>query len=174
MKIIYSRNTSIDQIISSFNDGDYIIISGKPGTGTITLGTQILANIAVKNGNHVQYISLKNEVDTIVNDLKKQAMDMYGINITDTTDSPFLIDTVTAFQPSISIIDLFINKRKDSNCKIAFIDCLTLINHPEGIKAISEQLRTFAKENGIMIMAASTTPLEISKELNPDVLIFTD
>lgn len=174
MKNIFSRNTSVDQIVSSFNDGDYIIISGKPGAGTITLGTKILTNIAIKNKNHIQFISLKDGADTIINDLKKQAMDMYGIDITETTDSPFMIDTVTAFQPNISVINLFINNRKDSNCKIAFIDCISLINHPEGIKAISEQLRTFAKENGIMIMAASTTPPEMSKELNPDVLIITD
>lgn len=148
-KTVQTNQTVINSVINGIEKKSYIVIAGMPGQGTLTLADGILSCLADKHNIPVAYIALKD------------APSIQHANI-----------HVETGLSDIGQIGEAIGRQKNENdIRLAFIDCLDLIGHPEGILALSEKLKTLASTEQVGVMAVSNSTLEASGKLNPEMLL---
>lgn len=136
-------------ILNGIEKKSYIVIGGMPGQGTLTLAERNLSSVAEKHNIPVAYIALKN------------APSGQHANIHVEAGSSNLEQITEAIR----------RQKKENDIRLAFIDCLTLIEYPEGIPALSEELKKMAGAEQVAVMTVSPSTLEASEKLNPDILM---
>ena len=168
----------LDQLTTGFQDGDLIIIAGRPGMGKTSLALNMMRNAAIDSKKKIGFFSLEmaNEqlamrllcsearVDSNLvrrGDLPKSQYKNLSLAVGPLSKSDIYLDDT----PALSILELRAKARRlknDVNLDMIIVDYLQLMQGPKGaesrqqeIATISRSMKALAKELEIPIVALS-------------------
>ena len=168
----------LDQKTTGFQDGDLIIIAGRPGMGKTSFALNMMRNAAIDNKKKIGFFSLEmaNEqlamrllcsearVDSNLvrrGDLPKSQYKNLSLAVGPLSKSDIYLDDT----PALSILELRAKARRlknDVNLDMIIVDYLQLMQGPKGaesrqqeIATISRSMKALAKELEIPIVALS-------------------
>ena len=168
----------LDQKTTGFQDGDLIIIAGRPGMGKTSFALNMMRNAAIDNKKKIGFFSLEmaNEqlamrllcsearVDSNLvrrGDLPKSQYKNLSLAVGPLSKSDIYLDDT----PALSILELRAKARRlknDVNLDMIIVDYLQLMQGPRGaesrqqeIATISRSMKALAKELEIPIVALS-------------------
>lgn len=175
-KIIYSGYPSLDQITGGFEDGDLIILAGRPGMGKSALGVSIALKLAKENIG-VLIISLEMSQEQVArriianlgslnvtklkyNSLSSQAeVEFFQKAVERADELPIFLNDEGAI--TLAKIKYEIKKHVKKGVRLVMIDYIQLIKHQarggmtEKITDISNGLKAMAMEFGVVILGLS-------------------
>lgn len=169
----------VDMVTSGFQNGDLIIIAGRPGMGKTAFGVSMMFNMSINFNIPIGFISLEMTKSQVVMRLQSIMMnmrfpDLRNGNLND--DQKSLLDenvrklkSVTAYiddTPTMSIVQMrakAMNMVKNHKVKMIMVDYLQLMtgvnkwnqNREQEVSTISRGLKALAKELNIPIIAFS-------------------
>ena len=168
----------LDQKTTGFQDGDLIIIAGRPGMGKTSFALNMMRNAAIDNKKKIGFFSLEmaNEqlamrllcsearVDSNLvrrGDLPKSQYKNLSLAVGPLSKSDIYLDDT----PALGILELRAKARRlknDVNLDMIIVDYLQLMQGPRGaesrqqeIATISRSMKALAKELEIPIVALS-------------------
>ena len=168
----------LDQKTTGFQDGDLIIIAGRPGMGKTSFALNMMRNAAIDNKKKIGFFSLEmaNEqlamrllcsearVDSNLvrrGDLPRSQYKNLSLAVGPLSKSDIYLDDT----PALSILELRAKARRlknDVNLDMIIVDYLQLMQGPRGaesrqqeIATISRSMKALAKELEIAIVALS-------------------
>jgi len=168
----------LDQKTTGFQDGDLIIIAGRPGMGKTSFALNMMRNAAIDSKKKIGFFSLEmaNEqlamrllcsearVDSNLvrrGDLPKSQYKNLSLAVGPLSKSDIYLDDT----PALSILELRAKARRlknDVNLDMIIVDYLQLMQGPKGaesrqqeIATISRSMKALAKELEIPIVALS-------------------
>ena len=168
----------LDQRTTGFQDGDLIIIAGRPGMGKTSFALNMMRNAAIDSKKKIGFFSLEmaNEqlamrllcsearVDSNLvrrGDLPKSQYKNLSLAVGPLSKSDIYLDDT----PALSILELRAKARRlknDVNLDMIIVDYLQLMQGPKGaesrqqeIATISRSMKALAKELEIPIVALS-------------------
>ena len=168
----------LDQLTTGFQDGDLIIIAGRPGMGKTSFALNMMRNAAIDSKKKIGFFSLEmaNEqlamrllcsearVDSNLvrrGDLPKSQYKNLSLAVGPLSKSDIYLDDT----PALSILELRAKSRRlknDVNLDMIIVDYLQLMQGPKGaesrqqeIATISRSMKALAKELEIPIVALS-------------------
>ena len=168
----------LDQLTTGFQDGDLIIIAGRPGMGKTSLALNMMRNAAIDSKKKIGFFSLEmaNEqlamrllcsearVDSNLvrrGDLPKSQYKNLSLAVGPLSKSDIYLDDT----PALSILELRAKARRlknDVDLDMIIVDYLQLMQGPKGaesrqqeIATISRSMKALAKELEIPIVALS-------------------
>jgi replicative DNA helicase len=171
--------TLIDMVTNGFQNGDFIIIAGRPGMGKTAFGVSLLLNMSVMDKIPIGFISLEMTKSQVVMRLQSMMVgmtyqDLRGGRISDSKMEKFNIDLGTLHEAtayvddtaSMTIVQLrakVMDMVKKHGVKMVMIDYLQLMsgvgkrnqNREQEVSDISRGLKALAKELNIPIIAFS-------------------
>lgn len=175
-KIIYSGYPSLDQITGGFEDGDLIILAGRPGMGKSALGVSIALKLAKENIG-VLIISLEMSQEQVArriianlgslnvaklkyNSLSSQAeVEFFQKAVERADELPIFLNDEGSI--TLAKIKYEIKKHVKKGVRLVMIDYIQLIKHQtrggmtEKITEISNALKAMAMEFGVVILGLS-------------------
>jgi len=189
---------SIDAVTNGFQNGDLIIIAGRPGMGKTAFGVSMIFNMAVKAKIPLGFISLEMTKSQVVMRLQSimigvQYQDLRGGALSASqhiildNDVQTLLKT-NAFiddTPSLTIIQLrakVMDMVKSHHVKMVMIDYLQLMsginkrgqNREQEVSDISRGMKALAKELNIPIIAFSQLSRKVEERGNNKKPILSD
>ena len=168
----------LDQKTTGFQDGDLIIIAGRPGMGKTSFALNMMRNAAIDSKKKIGFFSLEmaNEqlamrllcsearVDSNLvrrGDLPKSQYKNLSLAVGPLSKSDIYLDDT----PALSILELRAKARRlknDVNLDMIIVDYLQLMQGPKGVESrqqeiatISRSMKALAKELEIPIVALS-------------------
>ena len=170
---------SLDHMLNGWQNGDLIIIAGRPGMGKTAFGVSLIYNMAIKNDISVGFISLEMTKSQVVmriqsmmmqvqyQDLRNGSLSESQLLIMD-NDVKRLLETKAYVDdtPSLTIIQLrakVLEMVRSYGVRLVMIDYLQLMsgnnikgqNREQEVSDISRGLKILAKELNIPIIAFS-------------------
>ncbi len=142
-------------ILSRLDDGDLLLLAGRPGHGKTTLGLQLLLNSASDNRKAVFFTleSTEEQVRKHIQSLEKEPLVGGRLEI------------VTSDEISADYIIRHLSGSKRGT--VAVIDYLQILDQQRSKPVLSEQvlaLRNFARESGVVLGFIS----QIDRSFNPE------
>ena len=168
----------LDQRTTGFQDGDLIIIAGRPGMGKTSFALNMMRNAAIDSKKKIGFFSLEmaNEqlamrllcsearVDSNLvrrGDLPKSQYKNLSLAVGPLSKSDIYLDDT----PALSILELRAKARRlknDVNLDMIIVDYLQLMQGPKGVESrqqeiatISRSMKALAKELNVPIVALS-------------------
>ena len=168
----------LDDITSGFQEGDLIIIAGRPGMGKTALALSILRNASLEGGVGVGMFSLEManhqlamrllcaeaRVDSHfvrTGNLPKTHWKNLSIAVGSLAEAPIYLDDT----PALTVLELRAKARRlkaEHNIGMIVVDYLQLMTGPKGVESrqqeisvISRSLKALAKELSIPVVALS-------------------
>ena len=168
----------LDERTSGFQDGDLIIIAGRPGMGKTALALSILRNASVEAGIGIGMFSLEmanhqlamrllcseSRVDSHLvrtGNLPKTHWKNLSLSVGTLAEAPIHLDDT----PALSALELRAKARRlkaEKDIGMIIVDYLQLMQGPKGIESrqqeisvISRSLKALAKELNIPVVALS-------------------
>ena len=168
----------LDDITSGFQDGDLIIVAGRPGMGKTALALSMLRNASLEGGIGVGMFSLEManhqlamrllcaeaRVDSHfvrTGNLPKSLWKNLGIAVGSLAEAPIYLDDT----PALTVLELRAKARRlkaEHNIGMIVVDYLQLMQGPKGVESrqqeisiISRSLKALAKELSIPVIALS-------------------
>ena len=168
----------LDDITSGFQDGDLIIVAGRPGMGKTALALSVLRNAALEGGVGVGMFSLEManhqlamrllcaeaRVDSHfvrTGNLPKTHWKNLSIAVGSLAEAPIYLDDT----PALTVLELRAKARRlkaEHNIGMIVVDYLQLMTGPKGVESrqqeisvISRSLKALAKELNIPVVALS-------------------
>ena len=168
----------LDQLTTGFQDGDLIIIAGRPGMGKTSFALNMMRNAAIDSKKKIGFFSLEmaNEqlamrllcsearVDSNLvrrGDLPKSQYKNLSLAVGPLSKSDIYLDDT----PALSILELRAKARRlknDVNLDMIIVDYLQLMQGPKGVESrqqeiatISRSMKALAKELNVPIVALS-------------------
>lgn len=168
----------LDDITSGFQEGDLIIVAGRPGMGKTALALSILRNASLEGGVGVGMFSLEManhqlamrllcaeaRVDSHfvrTGNLPKTHWKNLSIAVGSLAEAPIYLDDT----PALTVLELRAKARRlkaEHNIGMIVVDYLQLMTGPKGVESrqqeisvISRSLKALAKELSIPVVALS-------------------
>lgn len=168
----------LDDMTSGFQDGDLIIIAGRPGMGKTALALSMLRNASLDSkvgvgmfslemANHqlaMRLLCAEARVDSHyvrTGKLPSKLWRNLGISAGDLENAPIFLDDT----PALSVLELRAKARRlkaEHNIGMIVVDYLQLMQGPKGVESrqqeisvISRSLKALAKELDIPVIALS-------------------
>jgi|TARA_B110000967_G_scaffold80854_1_gene83595 replicative DNA helicase len=168
----------LDDMTSGFQDGDLIIVAGRPGMGKTALALSMLRNAALEAeigvgmfslemANHqlaMRLLCAEARVDSHfvrTGKLPAKLWKNLGISAGDLENAPIFLDDT----PALSVLELRAKARRlkaEHNIGMIIVDYLQLMQGPKGVESrqqeisvISRSLKALAKELSIPVIALS-------------------
>jgi len=168
----------LDEITSGFQEGDLVIVAGRPGMGKTALALSILRNAALDANIGVGLFSLEMSNSQLAmrllcaearvdshfvrtGKLPPKLWKNLGISAGDLEQAPIYLDDT----PALSVLELRAKARRlkaEKNIGMIVVDYLQLMQGPKGVESrqqeisvISRSLKALAKELNIPIIALS-------------------
>ena len=168
----------LDDMTSGFQDGDLIIIAGRPGMGKTALALSMLRNASLDSkvgvgmfslemANHqlaMRLLCAEARVDSHyvrTGKLPSKLWRNLGISAGDLENAPIFLDDT----PALSVLELRAKARRlkaEHNIGMIVVDYLQLMQGPKGVESrqqeisvISRSLKALAKELNIPVIALS-------------------
>ncbi|NDC82830.1 replicative DNA helicase [bacterium] len=177
----------LDQMTSGFQQGDLIILAARPSMGKTTLALNFAANAAIQKNTPVAVFSCEMPKEQLAmrllcSEAKLDSKRLRTANLKDheyrdlnqafgkLAEAPIYIDDT----PAISPLELRAKCRRlqlETDIKLILIDYLQLMrggkkrieNRYQEISEIVREVKAFAKESGIPIIALSQLSREVEK-----------
>ncbi|MEM2138823.1 MAG: replicative DNA helicase [Candidatus Woesearchaeota archaeon] len=175
---VLSGITNIDRVLNGFQEGDLIIIAGRPSMGKTAFAVSLILNIGYKQKIPCAFFSLEMTKEQIISRIYSQLSDidvskivkkmltyeefnvMYE-SVKDLSNSNIYIDDT----PSMNLIELkskCVKLVENNGVKIIFIDYLQLMKsgiykdtREQEVAEISRGLKSLAKQLNVPIVALS-------------------
>ena len=168
----------LDQLTTGFQNGDLIIIAGRPGMGKTSFALNVMRNAAIDNKKKIGFFSLEMASEQLAmrllcsearvdsnlvrrGDLPKSKYKNLSLAVGPLSDSDIYLDDT----PALSILELRAKARRlknDSDIDMIIVDYLQLMQGPKGVESrqqeiatISRSMKALAKELDIPIVALS-------------------
>ncbi len=168
----------LDQCTTGFQNGDLIIIAGRPGMGKTSFALNVMRNAAIDNKNKIGFFSLEMASEQLAmrllcsearvdsnlvrrGDLPKSKYKNLSLAVGPLSDSDIYLDDT----PALSILELRAKARRLKNefdIDMIIVDYLQLMQGPKGVESrqqeiatISRSMKALAKELNIPIVALS-------------------
>lgn len=182
----------LDALTSGFQPSDLLILAARPAMGKTTLAMNFATNLAVKQNEAVAIFSLEMPKEQLAmrllsSESKLDSKRLRTANLLEheykdlvqalgmLSEAPLYIDDT----PSISPLDLRAKTRRlqlEADIKLIVIDYLQLMKsgrkRPEGrfqeVSEIVREIKAFAKESGIPIIALSQLSRDVEKRTGDD------
>ena len=168
----------LDQLTTGFQNGDLIIIAGRPGMGKTSFALNVMRNAAIDSKKKIGFFSLEMASEQLAmrllcsearvdsnlvrrGDLPKSKYRNLSLAVGPLSDSDIYLDDT----PALSILELRAKARRlknDANIDMIIVDYLQLMQGPKGVESrqqeiatISRSMKALAKELDIPIVALS-------------------
>ena len=168
----------LDQLTTGFQNGDLIIIAGRPGMGKTSFALNIMRNAAIDSKKKIGFFSLEMASEQLAmrllcsearvdsnlvrrGDLPKSKYKNLSLAVGPLSDSDIYLDDT----PALSILELRAKARRlknDADIDMIIVDYLQLMQGPKGVESrqqeiatISRSMKALAKELDIPIVALS-------------------
>ncbi len=168
----------LDQLTTGFQNGDLIIIAGRPGMGKTSFALNLMRNAAIDSNKKIGFFSLEMASEQLAmrllcsearvdsnlvrrGDLPKSKYKNLSLAVGPLSDSEIYLDDT----PALSILELRAKARRlknDSDIDMIIVDYLQLMQGPRGVESrqqeiatISRSMKALAKELDIPIVALS-------------------
>ena len=168
----------LDQLTTGFQNGDLIIIAGRPGMGKTSFALNVMRNAAIDSKKKIGFFSLEMASEQLAmrllcsearvdsnlvrrGDLPKSKYRNLSLAVGPLSDSDIYLDDT----PALSILELRAKARRlknDANIDMIIVDYLQLMQGPKGVESrqqeiatISISMKALAKELDIPIVALS-------------------
>ncbi len=168
----------LDEMTSGFQNGELIVIAGRPGMGKTALALSMARNAAIEHQKAIGFFSLEMashqlamrmlcaeaRVDSHLvrtGKLPKSQWKNLSVSVGVLAEAPMYLDDT----PSIGILELRAKARRlmaEHNINMLMIDYLQLMSGPKGVEnrqqeisVISRSLKALAKELNIPVVALS-------------------
>ena len=168
----------LDQLTTGFQNGDLIIIAGRPGMGKTSFALNIMRNAAIDSKKKIGFFSLEMASEQLAmrllcsearvdsnlvrrGDLPKSKYKNLSLAVGPLSDSEIYLDDT----PALSILELRAKARRlknDVDIDMIIVDYLQLMQGPKGVESrqqeiatISRSMKALAKELEVPIVALS-------------------
>ncbi len=168
----------LDQLTTGFQNGDLVIIAGRPGMGKTSFALNIMRNAAIDSKKKIGFFSLEMASEQLAmrllcsearvdsnlvrrGDLPKSKYKNLSLAVGPLSDSDIYLDDT----PALSILELRAKARRlknDADIDMIIVDYLQLMQGPKGVESrqqeiatISRSMKALAKELDIPIVALS-------------------
>ena len=168
----------LDQLTTGFQNGDLIIIAGRPGMGKTSFALNVMRNAAIDSKKKIGFFSLEMASEQLAmrllcsearvdsnlvrrGDLPKSKYKNLSLAVGPLSDSEIYLDDT----PALSILELRAKARRlknDADIDMIIVDYLQLMQGPKGVESrqqeiatISRSMKALAKELDVPIVALS-------------------
>ena len=168
----------LDQLTTGFQNGDLIIIAGRPGMGKTSFALNMMRNAAIDSKKKIGFFSLEMASEQLAmrllcsearvdsnlvrrGDLPKSKYKNLSLAVGPLSDSDIYLDDT----PALSILELRAKARRlknDVDIDMIIVDYLQLMQGPKGVESrqqeiatISRSMKALAKELDVPIVALS-------------------
>jgi len=168
----------LDQLTTGFQNGDLVIIAGRPGMGKTSFALNVMRNAAIDNKKKIGFFSLEMASEQLAmrllcsearvdsnlvrrGDLPKSKYKNLSLAVGPLSDSDIYLDDT----PALSILELRAKARRlknDADIDMIIVDYLQLMQGPKGVESrqqeiatISRSMKALAKELDVPIVALS-------------------
>ena len=168
----------LDQLTTGFQNGDLVIIAGRPGMGKTSFALNVMRNAAIDSNKKIGFFSLEMASEQLAmrllcsearvdsnlvrrGDLPKSKYKNLSLAVGPLSDSDIYLDDT----PALGILELRAKARRlknDVDIDMIIVDYLQLMQGPKGVESrqqeiatISRSMKALAKELDVPIIALS-------------------